>query len=99
MEMLQKLTTKLSKEDLSSILKLMELKVQAIQDRISTLDTLKCEREAAGTKHKLLTVVECILCHSDAAMKVVEADSIPMKVASPFKCVADLNQQIKYRIQ
>ena len=51
-------------------------KVNGIFDRLSTLNLLKNENEAAGTKYRLLKGVKCISCNSNSSMRVVDAHFI-----------------------
>ena len=53
-------------------------KVNGIFDRLSTLNLLKNENEAAGTKYRLLKGVKCISCNSSSSMRVVDTQFIGM---------------------
>lgn len=78
-EMNQIIESKLNKDEILLLKDHLNKKVDCIQDRLKSLNLLKRETEAAGTKYRLLKGVKCISCDSNAMMKVIETSSIPWK--------------------
>jgi F0F1-type ATP synthase membrane subunit b/b' len=73
------LESKLNKDEIPPLKDFLNKKVESIQDRLKSLNLLKRETEAAGTKYRLLKGVKCISCDSNAMMKVMETSPVPRK--------------------
>lgn len=90
------LDSKLCKADVATITEHVDQKIQKVYDRLKTLNSIMREKEAAGTKFRLLKGVKCISCHSDAFMKVVEDSPLPKRDSmSTPKSMRQSNHQLK----
>lgn len=68
---------KMNKDNVKPITDYLNKRVDSIQDRLRSINLLKRETEAAGTKYRLLKGVKCISCDNNAMMKVMETTSVP----------------------
>jgi Domain of unknown function (DUF4795) len=70
---------KMNKDEISPFKEYLNQKVECIQDRLKSLNVLKKETEAAGTKYRLMKGVKCISCDNNAMMKIIETSPVPKK--------------------
>lgn len=75
--------SKAGKEEVVKIADDVNNKINAVYDRLISLNSLKRENEAAGTKYRLFKGVKCITCDGDATMRVVENFSHPAGKFNP----------------
>lgn len=99
-EMNKLMESKLNKDEIPPFKEYLNEKVESIQDRLKSLNSLKKDAEAAGAKYQVMKGVKCISCDNNAVMKVIEEFSIPKQkpllLSLPHRHFIDkLNQQMK----
>lgn len=70
--------TKAGKDEIVMINEEMNKKVNGIYNRMISLNSLKRENLAAGTKYRILKGVKCISCDGDVTMKIVQDFTDPL---------------------
>ncbi|GLH01617.1 Glutamine-rich protein 2, partial [Gryllus bimaculatus] len=82
-EIQNEIGNKLDRQEMGPLKEFVNKKLKMLHERLKNLAKVRKQAEAAGTKKKLFTDVNCISCDVDAVMKTELEGNVPIPPALP----------------
>lgn len=86
-----------TREDVDALRELLTTRLQAMQEKIRSMDVRRSDPEAAGTKTRFLRDVQCLSCEQSAVMRKEEPTQGVPKTA-PMLAFKSLKPQLTYEL-